>query len=428
MKQSQSRRKAPAGRTHHNPDLTPIRRRAAQRSPQIKSDVVEAGTGATAAYFNHDFSRIPVHPDAPTMLQQQLPVSTPGDQHEQEADRVAERVMRMPDSRLQPTWPGVGDGELDQPGRKPGIFRTNRVKEVASSAAVSPLVVNEVSASSGRPLDPRARDFMEARFGHDFSHVRVHTDDEAAESARTLNARAYTLGNQIFFGGGQYASESFEGRTLLAHELAHVVQQSQSLSTRLQLQPEPQQPVALQEPPGPIGTARANAVGALRRAAAIIRHAMETVETPEAPSPDIEDLNHALARFFPGTGHDSLGDLLMRLELVAEWLPNIPVRKIPPIPPGDPHAGKHNKAIALNAPAWTTPPGPNSYIALYPAWYNEPDLQATRLLHESFHYSFLVMRGHSKKKPWTNAVAFQGFVSVLGGLPTGPLVDKQFPP
>ena len=71
---------------------------------------------------------------------------------------------------------------------------------------------------------------MESRFGHDFSQVRVHTDTRAAESARAVNARAYTVGRNVVFGSGQYAPGSGEGQRLLAHELTHVVQQSATAS------------------------------------------------------------------------------------------------------------------------------------------------------------------------------------------------------
>jgi len=81
-------------------------------------------------------------------------------------------------------------------------------------------------SSSARPLDPAARAQIEPSFGYDFSQVRVHTDGEAARSAESLNARAYTVGSDIVFGAGSYAPESREGQRLIAHELAHVVQQS----------------------------------------------------------------------------------------------------------------------------------------------------------------------------------------------------------
>jgi hypothetical protein len=88
-----------------------------------------------------------------------------------------------------------------------------------------PSIVHDVLRSPGRSLDAATRDFFEGRFGHDFSQVRVHTDARAAESARAVNALAYTVGRDVVFGAGQYAPESSEGRRLLAHELVHVEQQ-----------------------------------------------------------------------------------------------------------------------------------------------------------------------------------------------------------
>ena len=88
-----------------------------------------------------------------------------------------------------------------------------------------PLVVDEVLGSAGRPLDPATRSFMEPRFGHDFTNVRVHADEKAATSARAVNALAYTVGSDMVFGAGRYAPGTHEGQRLLAHELAHVVQQ-----------------------------------------------------------------------------------------------------------------------------------------------------------------------------------------------------------
>jgi hypothetical protein len=92
----------------------------------------------------------------------------------------------------------------------------------------APPVVHEALNSPGRPLDANTRAFMEPRFGHDFSQVRVHADEKAAESARAVGALAYTVGRDVVFGAGHYAPETREGRRLLAHELAHVVQQASS--------------------------------------------------------------------------------------------------------------------------------------------------------------------------------------------------------
>jgi hypothetical protein len=96
--------------------------------------------------------------------------------------------------------------------------------ETRNSGGV-PAIVYEILNSSGEPLDAATRAFMEPRFGHDFSQVRVHTDAQAAESARSLNASAYTVGSEVVFAGGAYEPQALEGRRLIAHELAHVIQQ-----------------------------------------------------------------------------------------------------------------------------------------------------------------------------------------------------------
>lgn len=95
-----------------------------------------------------------------------------------------------------------------------------------------PPIVYEVLRSPGQPLDAATRAFMEPRFGHDFSGVRVHKDAKAAESARAMNALAFTVGHDVVFRGGDYSSESNNGRKLLAHELTHVVQQSDVTMSR----------------------------------------------------------------------------------------------------------------------------------------------------------------------------------------------------
>jgi outer membrane protein OmpA-like peptidoglycan-associated protein len=95
-----------------------------------------------------------------------------------------------------------------------------------SEPSVVPPVVHEVLNSLGQPLDTGTRAFFEPRFGSDFSAVRVHTDAKAAESARAVNALAYTVGRNIVFGEGQHAPQTTAGRRLMAHELTHSLQQT----------------------------------------------------------------------------------------------------------------------------------------------------------------------------------------------------------
>ena len=95
---------------------------------------------------------------------------------------------------------------------------------------VAPPVVNEVLSRPGQPLDVSTRTFMEPRLGNDLSRVRIHSDLEASKSARAVDARAFTVGQSIVFGKGQYAPGTRDGRRLLAHELVHVVQQTGGLA------------------------------------------------------------------------------------------------------------------------------------------------------------------------------------------------------
>lgn len=94
-----------------------------------------------------------------------------------------------------------------------------------SAPATVPPIVREVLRSPGQPLTHETRAFMQSRFGHDFSRVRVHTDAKAAESARAVNALAYTVGRDVVLGAGRYAPGTAGGKGLLAHELTHVLQQ-----------------------------------------------------------------------------------------------------------------------------------------------------------------------------------------------------------
>lgn len=105
-------------------------------------------------------------------------------------------------------------------------------REASSSVPVNsvPPIVQDVLRSPGQPLDPNTRAYMEPRFGHDFSGVRIHTDAQAAASAQAVQAHAYTVGQHVVFGVGEYRPQEASGRALLAHELTHTVQQERQPS------------------------------------------------------------------------------------------------------------------------------------------------------------------------------------------------------
>src|SRR5918995_543906 len=154
-------------------------------------DVEGALTATDIVRFGHDFSRIPVHPKMPAKIQTRLKVNAPGDIYEQEAERVSERVMRTPEPRLQRACScggGCSECQTEQPEMERERLQTKRIQASDQGQIEAPPLVHEVLASPGRPLDPATRSFMEPRFGHDFSRVRVHADARAAQSSEAVNA------------------------------------------------------------------------------------------------------------------------------------------------------------------------------------------------------------------------------------------------
>lgn len=119
---------------------------------------------------------------------------------------------------------GGKDGECEECKQKGGAA-LQRKAAGPSSTPVAPAIVHDVLRSTGSPLDRESRAFFEPRFGHDFGHVRVHSDARAAQSAEAVNAKAYTVGSDIVLGSGAPPSGTAASRRLLAHELAHTVQQ-----------------------------------------------------------------------------------------------------------------------------------------------------------------------------------------------------------
>lgn len=145
---------------------------------------------------------------------QTLRIGAANDRYEREADRVAEQVMRAPSAES-------GDSH-ERTQSRPAPPRNI---SALAGGGFGRSVVPELLGAGGQALDRANRDLMESRFGHDFSAVRVHTGTRAARSARAVGARAYTLGQHIVFGGGQFAPGSEAGQRLLAHELTHTIQQ-----------------------------------------------------------------------------------------------------------------------------------------------------------------------------------------------------------
>lgn len=144
------------------------------------------------------------------------------------------RLQRSNDVRRCPCGGIVGpEGECAAcRAKRLGLQR----RAVRPGRGIAPPIVHDVLSSSGRSLDSRVRTLMESRFGHDFTQVRVHTDAQASISAQAVNAQAYTVGRDIVFAAGRYTPDTDSGKRLLAHELAHVVQQASATDMRQPLE------------------------------------------------------------------------------------------------------------------------------------------------------------------------------------------------
>lgn len=189
------------------------------------------------------------------LLQPKLIIGAPDDKYEQEADRIADQVMRI--SSAAGTVPppvgsnGPGSGviqrrcvscdtqysQAEQQQRPPDVgnlcpkcrvrAKARSKSKTGGAGTVTADFARGVQAlrGGGRPLPETTRTFLESRFGHDFSQVRIHADARAASLARDINAKAFTTGHDVVFGAGAYRPHSRAGRHLLAHELTHTLQQ-----------------------------------------------------------------------------------------------------------------------------------------------------------------------------------------------------------
>jgi hypothetical protein len=215
---------------------------------------------------------------AAPVIQAKLKIGEPNDKFEQEADRVAEEAMRMPDSevsgvskssaKIQRKCGACTSGE----GLCPQCAEEERIQRKPLASTITPLIQRQSEAlefaeeegeilppekvpsqspeahpetetqlndikSGGQPLPQSLRAFFEPRFGYDFSQVMVHTGAQAASLARAVNARAFTVGNDIVFGAGQYRPNTPAGHRLIAHELTHALQQGAAASRPMALAP-----------------------------------------------------------------------------------------------------------------------------------------------------------------------------------------------
>ena len=197
-------------------------------------------------------------------IQPKLKIGAPDDEYEREADRVADQVMhpkstsfgaRMPETAVQrqegPEEEEGGDGLIQSKSlnesaslplqREVAPDNLDEEDEKQEEPALQAMALPGLDAKTsgriqslkggGRSLPQQSRAFFESRLGHDFSGVRIHTGATAVEAAQAVNARAFTLGNDVVFNRGEYLPATDSGKRLLAHELTHVIQQGQSMQS-----------------------------------------------------------------------------------------------------------------------------------------------------------------------------------------------------
>jgi hypothetical protein len=219
------------------------------------------GYSQRSAWHGHEFGLLPLYPriESGRRIQTKLSVSAPSDPYEQEAERVADAVMtgRKPRTNLasqgvQPVLRRavlrpVDAADSRDPDENLGTqssapYPPDEIQRsaIGDASLVTPQFEKSLQRSlntGGDVLPAPIRSFMESQLGWDFRSVRVHHDHAASTLARDINARAFTTANHIFFDKSQYLPETSEGRHLLAHELAHIIQQQDgSVSRQIQRQ------------------------------------------------------------------------------------------------------------------------------------------------------------------------------------------------
>ncbi len=168
-----------------------------------------------------------------TTVQPKLKIGQPGDKYEQEADAVADRVMRMNQSETMQMQPIEEEEEVMQKLRMQPIEEQEEAVQAKSNSVseISPDLTNQLNSTQGKgnAMPHQTNQFMSSALGSDFSGVKIHTGTESIQMNQHLGARAFTHGNDIYFNNGEFSPDNNEGKRLLAHELTHVAQQNTDL-------------------------------------------------------------------------------------------------------------------------------------------------------------------------------------------------------
>jgi hypothetical protein len=353
-------------------------------------------------------------------IQPKLSINQPNDMYEQEADAVAEKVMRMTDKDIVQTkfFKPILSSLQRKCAHCDEEKKMQRKKMNGEETTSNKGLENYVSDlnKSGQQMPKELRGFYESRMGYEFSNVKVHTDSNAAKSAQSINALAYTHGNHIVFSAGQYQPHNDSGKKLLAHELSHVMQQSNLSMGAIQrkvVDDDEHLPCrATSGRDAATLTARENEAAAMADSAAA---ALRVKPLPETTRELIWkrfrlDYNDGIARCY------TIPTLLDRFEKIASKMRSTDVI-YKCAGTGEPSSD------CSNANAITSVGPFSADITLCSGFWNEIDQEkAATLLHEWCHYVF-VTRGLGDDLPggFDTADCYNGFaIEVGGGTVLGP--------
>jgi hypothetical protein len=365
-------------------------------------------------------------------IQPKLTINQPNDVYEQEADAMADKVMRMqqPGVQLKPlSITGVQRkcAHCEEDEKK--MQRKEMNNEATAADNNLEHYVGSLN-SNGQALPDEVRNFYEPRFGYDFSNVKLHTDNVAAKSAQSVNALAYTSGNNIVFNEGQYLPNTESGKKLLGHELTHVIQQGNNIQPK-----RIQRLVRTSLVTCPAGQ---NPHGADRRASTLLNSAVTLIDNAIAARPadpaaaSVATVNSAMRTAFRlNPANDAhwndpaphFGLLLIRRRLAAarDYINSV-VFTITCTAAGgvQPLAGCGTVTCSPGVAAWSCPVNPTDIVICPPFWALSADHRAIIFMHEIFHITF---RGIGD---WTTAAGaanadsanshcYSQFVALLNG-------------
>ncbi|HEV2830337.1 MAG TPA: DUF4157 domain-containing protein [Hanamia sp.] len=359
-------------------------------------------------------------------IQPKLTINNPNDLYEQEADAMADKVMRMeqPGIQLKPlpiTSVQRKCAHCEEEEKKMQRKKMNDSETAADNNLES--YIGNLS-NTGQSLPNEVRNFYEPRFGYDFSNVKVHTDTVAAKSAQSINALAYTSGDNIVFNSNQYSPNTDTGKRLLGHELTHVVQQGNGINKKSIQRLVRSSLVTC--------AAGQNPFGADRRASALLTNAVTLIDNAVAARPadpanaDVTTVGNAMRTAFrlnPANDsnwndpapHFGLPLIRRRLDAAKNYIDSV-VFTFNCVANGTNHTipGCATFACAAGTEAVSCHNNATEMVLCPDFWALSTNQRARTYLHEVLHITFRVVDDWGQPDQH-NAHCYAQFVALLNG-------------